>query len=82
MKKYKARCKWQSRGEKTVNRIELDEITVEIERGVSAALAIYTAMSDGPYPAEELLDGLFYIVMHLDDDAKKLRRAVDGEEAE
>lgn len=65
-----------------MNKIELDEIAVEIERGITAALAIYTAMSDGPYPAEELLDGLFYIVMHLDDDAKKLRRAVDSEAAE
>lgn len=65
-----------------MNGIELDEITVEIERGVTAALAICTAMSEGPYPAEELLDGLFYIVMHLDDDAKKLRRAVDGEKTE
>lgn len=60
-----------------MNRMEIDESIRELECGINALGAIFTAMSSGDFPAEEHLDGLYFVYGHLFDAVKALRREAE-----
>ena len=60
-----------------MNRMDLDTAVYDMECGINALCAIYTAMSSGEFPAEEHLDGLYFVYSHLFEAAKAIRREVD-----
>ena len=58
------------------NGISLEDTANEINRGVNAVWAIYTAMDEGPCKAEDWLDGLHFAIIKLDESVQKLRKEV------
>ena len=60
-----------------MNRMEIDESIRELECGINALGAIYTAMEPKVFPAEEHLDGLYFVYSHLFEAAKAIRLEVD-----
>ena len=60
-----------------MNRFDLDFALCDLEGGLNALCAIFTAMSSGEFPAEEHLDGLYFVYGHLFEAAKAIRLEVD-----
>lgn len=60
-----------------MNRMDLDTAVYDLECGINALCAIYTAMESKVFPAEEHLDGLYFVYSHLFEAVKALRLEVD-----
>lgn len=61
----------------TKTMVDLDDIATKIHRGVNAISAIHEAMTDGASSAESFTDGLFAMILFLDEQDEKLRAVVE-----
>lgn len=57
--------------------VEMDGIQLQIACGINALGAIHTAMESGPFAPESLVDGLFFVFTHLQDESDKMRELID-----
>ena len=62
--------------------IAVDDASLEIERGINAAISIYTAMEEGPSNPDEFMDGLYFVLTRLEGCNKDLRRIVRDEQSQ
>lgn len=46
--------------------VSIDDAALEIERGINAAIAIYTAMMEGPFNPDEFMDGMYFVLTRLE----------------
>lgn len=62
--------------------IAVDDASLEIERGINAAISIYTAMEEGPFNPNEFMDGMYFVLTRLEKCNKDLRRLVKDEHSQ
>lgn len=62
--------------------VSIDDAALEIERGINAAIAIYTAMMEGPFNPDEFMDGMYFVLTRLEKCNKDLRRLVKDKQSQ
>lgn len=62
--------------------VSIDDAALEIERGINAAIAIYTAMMEGPFNPDEFMDGMYFVLARLKKCNKDLRQLVKDKKSQ